>query len=121
VTDQKDGTTGGVMDLPSKAQATSPVLCITSDFPTARPWVRNIAGSEGVFFYISYFKNGVWTAPKNTGQFHGSQKAWTLATPVNVQPLNTPGWQQVRFTFVAGGNTSRFQVDDFWVDPRARW
>lgn len=28
-----------------------------------------------------------------------------------------PGWQQVRFTFIAGGNTSRFQVNDFWVDP----
>jgi hypothetical protein len=31
------------------------------------------------------------------------------------------GWQQVRFTFVAGGTTSRFQADDFWVDPRSRY
>ncbi len=29
------------------------------------------------------------------------------------------GWQLVRFTFVAKGTTSRFQVNDFRVDPRA--
>ena len=110
---------GGVLDLPSKAQATSPVMCITSDYPTARLHVRNLKGSEGVFFYVSYLQNGTWTTPKNTGQFHGAQTSWTLSNPMNVQPLNTSGWQQVRFTFVAGGTTSHFQVDDFWVDPRA--
>src|SRR4051812_14102534 len=30
---QSDATTGGALDLPSKSQATSPVLCITSDYP----------------------------------------------------------------------------------------
>jgi len=119
-TAQADGTPGGVLDLPSKATAVSPVLCITSDYPTARLRVRNLAGSEGVFFYVSYNVNGTWTSPKNTGQFHGAQKGWTLSNPMNVQPSNAPGWQQVRFTFVAGGKTSRFQVDDFWVDPRMR-
>jgi hypothetical protein len=120
-TAQPNGTIGGVLDLPSRSQATSPVLCITSDYPTSRLWVRNLAGSEGVFFYVSYLKNGVWTAPKNTGQFHGDQKAWTLSNPMNVQPSGVAGWQQVRFTFVAGGTNSHFQADDFWVDPRARW
>jgi hypothetical protein len=118
-TAQADGTIGGVLDLPSKSQATSPVLCITSAYPTARLHVRNLAGSEGVFFYVSYWQNGVWTAPKNTGQFHGTDKSsWTLSNPMNVQPSGAAGWQQVRFTFVAGGNTSRFQADNFWVDPR---
>jgi hypothetical protein len=119
-TTQPDGTVAGVLDLPSKATATSPAMCVTSDYPTARPWVRNLVGSEGVFFYVSYNIHGTWTSPKNTGQFHGSQKAWTLSNPMNVQPSDTPGWQQVRFTFIAGGNTSRFQVNDFWVDPRMR-
>jgi hypothetical protein len=119
-TTQPDGTVDGVLDLPSHAKAVSPVLCITSDYPTARLWVRNLRGSEGVFFYVSYYINGAWTAPKNTGQFHGDHAAWTLSNPMNVQPSNLPGWQQVRFTFIAGGNTSRFQVNDFWVDPRMR-
>jgi hypothetical protein len=117
---QPDGTVAGVLDLPSKAMAVSPTMCITSDYPIARPWVRNLVGAEGVFFYVSYNTNGTWTSPKNTGQFHGSQQAWTLSNPMNVQPSNTPGWQQVRFTFIAGGNTSRFEVNDFWVDPRMR-
>jgi hypothetical protein len=112
---------GGVLDLPSKAQATSPVMCITTEYPTARLHVRNIKGSEGVFFYVSYFQSGAWTTPKNTGQFHGDHANWTLSNPMNVQPQKTDGWQQVRFTFVAGGTTSDFQVDDFWVDPRAHW
>ena len=119
-TTQPDGTVAGVLDLPSKATAVSPAMCITSDYPTARLWVRNLVGSEGVFFHVSYNTNGTWTSPKNTGQFHGNQTAWTLSSPMNVQPSNTVGWQQVRFTFIAGGNTSRFQVNDFWVDPRMR-
>jgi hypothetical protein len=112
---------GGVLDLPSKAQATSPVMCITSDYPTARLDVRNVKGAEGVFFYVSYFQNGAWTTPKNTGQFHGDHTDWTLSNPMNVQPLKASGWQQVRFTLVAGGTTSHFQVDDFWVDPKGYW
>ena len=70
-TTQPDGTVAGVLDLPSKATAVSPSMCITSDYPTARLWVRNVVGSEGVFFYVSYASNGSWTIPKNTGQFHG--------------------------------------------------
>jgi hypothetical protein len=119
-TTQQDGTTGGALDLPSKATAVSPVMCITSDYPTSRMWVRNIKGSEGVFFYVSYYVNGKWTNPKNTGQFHGDHSAWTLSNPMNVQPSSVSGWQPVRFTFIAGGSTSRFQVNDFWVDPRLR-
>jgi hypothetical protein len=117
---QPDGSVGGVLDLPSKAQASSPVLCITSDFPTARLWVRNVAGSEGVYFHVSYLHSGMWTNPKNTGQFHGDKHAWSLSNPINLQPSKSPGWQQVRFTFLAGGTKSRFQVNDFWVDPKMR-
>jgi hypothetical protein len=120
-TDQADGSGGDVLDLPSRAQATSPPMCITSDYPTARLHVRNVVGAEGVFFYVSYFQNGAWTAPKNTGQFHGDHTAWTLSNNMNIQPGKATGWQQVRFTFVAGGTTSHFQVDDFWVDPRVHW
>jgi hypothetical protein len=115
---QPDGSVRGVLDMPSKSQAVSPVMCITSDYPTSRLWVRNLVGSEGVYFYVSYYVNGAWTSPKNTGQFHGNATAWTLSNPINVQPSSVTGWQQVRFTFIAGGNTSRFQVNDFWVDPR---
>jgi hypothetical protein len=119
-TAQPDGTVGGVLDLPSKSQATSPPVCITADYPTARAWVRNVAGAEGVFFNVQYLRDGAWTAPKDNGQFHGAHSDWTLSTPMKIAPDKTTGWQQVRFTFLAGGNTSRFQVNDFWIDPRMR-
>jgi hypothetical protein len=120
-TTQPDGTTGGVLDLPSHSQAVSPVMCVSVDYPMARLGVRNLVGAEGVFFYVSYYKDGVWSAPKNTGQFHGTKTGWTLSNPMNLQPTKTSGWQQVRFVLVPGGNTSRFQVDDFWVDPRMKY
>jgi hypothetical protein len=120
-TGQADGSDGGVLDLPSGSQAVSPVMCVSVDYPTARLGVRNLQGAEGVFFFVSYYKNGFWSAPKNTGQFHGSHDDWTVSNPMNLQPTKTSGWQQVRFILVPGGRSSRFQVDDFWVDPRMKY
>jgi hypothetical protein len=82
--------------------------------------VRNVVGAEGVFFYVSYAGTNTWDKPKNTGQVHGTHTAWTLSDPVNVQPSNLPGWQEVRFTFVPGGTRSDFQIYNFYVDPRMR-
>jgi hypothetical protein len=118
---QPDGSSGGVLDLPSGSQAVSPIMCVSVDYPMARLAVRNLVGGDGVFFYVSYLKNGAWSAPKNTGQFHGDHGNWTVSKPMNLQPTKTSGWQQVRFVLVAGGKDSRFQVDDFWVDPRVRF
>jgi hypothetical protein len=108
------------LDLPSGSKAVSPTVCVTKDFPTARTMVRNVVGSEGVFFYVSYAGTKTWNTPKNTGQFHGSGTAWSLADPINLQPYSDAGWQLVKFTLIPGGKTSRFQVYDFWVDPFAR-
>jgi hypothetical protein len=115
-----DGSTTSVLDLPSGAKAVSPTICVTSAYPTARAMVRNVVGAEGVFFYVSYEGTSTWSVPKNTGQVHGANSAWTLATPVNVQPSNTTGWQPMRITLIPGGKTSDFQVYDLYVDPHAR-
>jgi hypothetical protein len=109
-----------VLDLPSGSRAVSPTVCVTKDFPTARMMVRNVVGGEGVYFYVSYAGTKTWNTPKNTGQVHGSDTAWTLSDPVNLQPYSVSGWQLARFTLVPGGKSSRFQVYDFWVDPFAR-
>lgn len=116
-----DGSVGNVLNLPSGATAESPIMCVTSAYPRARAEVRDVAGADGVFFYVSYEGTKTWVTPKNTGQMHGNQTAWTVANPVNVQPAGGTGWQPVRFTFVAGGKTSDFQLYDFYVDPRCHW
>jgi hypothetical protein len=115
-----DGTTSSVLDLPSGAKAVSPTMCITSDYPTARTMVKDVVGSEGVFFYVSYEGTNTWDTPKNTGQVHGNNTAWTLSGSVNVQPNGTSGWQPVRFTLIGGGKTSDFQVYNLYIDPSMR-
>ena len=81
--------------------------------------VRDVTGSEGVHFQVSYEGTKTWSQPQETGQVHGSQSNWTLSGNVNVHPANNvTGWQPVRFTLVAGGKSSDFQVYDFYVDPR---
>jgi hypothetical protein len=113
-----DGTSGQVLDLPSGSKAVSPVICVTSEYPTARGIVRNVNGSEGVFFYVEYEGTNTWGKPKNTGQIHGEHAAWTLVTPVNLQPENTAGLQPMRITLVPGGNRSDFEVYNLYFDPR---
>jgi hypothetical protein len=115
-----DGSTGSVLDLPSGSKAVSPAFCVTSEYPTARTMIRDVAGSQGVYFYVSYLGTSTWENPKNTGQVHGTATEWTLATPVNMQPYNVAGWQVVRLTLVPGGATSDYQLYNLYVDPYKR-
>jgi opacity protein-like surface antigen len=116
-----DGSTASVLDLPSGSKAVSPTICVTSAYPTERAMVRDVVGSEGVFVYVSYEGTSTWNTPKNTGQMHGSGTAWTLATPVNLQPYNTAGWQPMRITLIPGGKTSNFELYNLYIDPHARF
>jgi hypothetical protein len=113
-TTRADGRTGTVLNLPSGAVAISPPMCVASTYPTARTMVRDVVGSEGVFVSVSYAGSG-W---QRTGQVHGNGTSWALSTAVSIHSAPLAGWQQVRFMLVGGGNTSRFQVYNFWVDPR---
>jgi hypothetical protein len=113
-----NGSTGTVLDLPSGAKAVSPTTCVTSEYPTARAYVRNVAGAEGVAFNVAYEGTNTWERPKNTGQIHGAKGAWEAVTPVNLQPNNASGWQPMRITLIGNGKTSEFQVYDLYLDPR---
>ena len=98
----------------------SPNFCITQEYPKARAIVRNVVGSEGVSFYVSYLGTSSWETPKNTGQVHGSGTAWTPVTPVNMQPYGVEGWQVVKLTLVPGGTKSDFQLYNLYIDPYVR-
>jgi len=116
----EDGKTGTVVDLPSGSKAVSPNFCVTKEYPTARAIVRNVIGSEGVYFNVSYLGTASWLTPKNTGQVHGSGTAWTPVTPVNMQPYGVEGWQIVKLTLVPGGTKSDFQLYNLYIDPYVR-
>lgn len=111
------GGTTSVLDLPSGSAAVSPMVCVTSDYPTARGMVRDVSGSEGVSFYTWYEATKRWQMPKNGGQLSGKDTDWTLSDPVNLQPSEAPGWQPVRFMLVPGGQSSEFQIYDLYIDP----
>lgn len=115
-----DGSAGSVLDMPSGSYAVSPAMCVTTAYPTARVLVRDIVGAEGVQTFTSYEGTPSWTKPLAAGTVHGTGTSWTTANPFNLHPYNTPGWQIVRFVFVAGGKTSDFQLSDLWIDPRMK-
>ena len=82
-----DGSVGTVLNLPSGAQAVSPID------------VRDVGVSRGprrsarrqrvrrrVLLRLPTRARIRGRTPRNTGQMHGNQTAWTLANPVNVQP-----------------------------------
>jgi hypothetical protein len=113
-----DGSTGQVLDLPSGSQAVSPTICVTSEYPTARTIVRNVAGSDGAQFYVSYEGTKSWSSPKATGKVTGDKNGnWTVSSPVSLQPYKTEGWQRLRIILV-GGKASETQLYNLYVDPR---
>jgi hypothetical protein len=116
------GNEGSVLDLPSGATAVSPVMCVDSTYKTARTMVKNVDNGGGIKFSVSYAGTKTWEQPKATGQYKGDNDPdWTLSNPVNLHPDNkADGWQLVRFTFVAGGKSSEFQIYNFYVDPRMK-
>jgi hypothetical protein len=116
----RNGAQTSVLNLPSGSKAVSPWFCVDSGFPFARTFIRNLVGSEGVFFYVSYAGTNTQIVPQNTGQVHGTGTAWSLSDPVNLAPNNVVGWQVMRITLIPGGQTSDFQIYNLYADPYSR-
>jgi len=112
-----DGRTRQVLDMPSGSTAVSPEMCVDATYPFARTMVRNVVGGDGVTFFVSYANTKSWDKPKKTNKVHGRKDAWTLSDKVDTHPAKDAGWQVVRFTLVAGGKKSDFQLYNFYVDP----
>jgi len=120
----QDGQTGSVLDLPRGSQATSPTICLTSAYPTARMMISNVSGSSGgsVGFSVSYAGSSTANDPLQTGTFKitGSNKdSWNLSDPANLDPSTTPGWQPMQITLTANG-PKEFQVYNLYNDPMMR-
>jgi hypothetical protein len=121
-----DGAAGAVLDLPRGSSATSPTICLTSDFPTARTMVRSVSGSNGgsVGFSVSYAGTSSQNDPVQTGTFKttassGVSGDWALSDPANLDPSTTPGWQLMKITLTANG-PKESQVYNLYNDPMQR-
>lgn len=114
-----DGTTGSVLDMPSGAKAVSPRACVMSNYPTARAYVLDLKGQEGVAFQVSYEGRKTWEKPRTTGQLEGWPGNWTAAPVVRLTPpKSVEGWQPMRITLVGNGTKSEYQIYDLYLDPR---
>jgi hypothetical protein len=115
-----DGSSNGVLQIPAGGQAVSPVICVTVDCPHAKIFARNLnGGGDRLKFGVSYYRDGAWSSWKRTADFKGNDKNWGLSDKLNIQPEKKDGFQQVRFAIYNDTKDKTFQLDDFWIDPRA--
>lgn len=113
-----DGSTGGVLNLPSGASAVSPAVCVTLDYPKARTWVDAVKGNGGVTVRVVYEgKPEVGTTRLRDKDANG----WTLSRQFNVKPQLAGGEEgEVRFVYTNNTKSSDFNVWGLFVDPRMR-
>jgi len=114
-----DGSTGSVLDLPSGAKAVSPRTCVMANYPTARAYVLDVDGNDGVNFQVSYEGRRTWEKPRTTGVLEGWPESWTAAPVVRLTPpKSVEGWQPMRITLLGNGTEDEYQVYDLYLDPR---
>ena len=117
-----DGSSGGVLDLPSGAIAISPVVCVTLQYPTARTWVESVGGNGGVTVGVYY--SGARPAAHAVGRLNAKDgNGWTLSRPFNIKPQLTgsqEGVREVRFIYVNTTRASDLHIWGLYVDPRMR-
>ncbi len=111
-----DWTTGDVLDLPHGATATSPAMCVTNDYTSARTMVREVTGSVGVSMSVAYGSSA--SDFDSVGTVKASGMQWSLSPVVSITPVGSPGWQFAWYVFVATGATGEDQLYNFYVDPR---
>jgi hypothetical protein len=122
-TTRPDGTTGNALDLPSGGVAVSPTMCVDLDYPTARAWVRNVAGDGGVDVSVVYDAGKEAHKAHKAGHVHGRahDPSWSLSADVKVQPQlagKQQGWRRVAFVLAGTGKGGESEVHGFFVDPR---
>ncbi|HEX3432841.1 MAG TPA: hypothetical protein VHT25_02140 [Solirubrobacteraceae bacterium] len=115
-----DGSTGGVLELPSGSYAVSPPVCVTLQYPTARGYIEAVQGGGGVTVGVYYA--GSKPAGQPVGQLNAKVgKGWELSAPFNVKPQlggSQEGVREVRFIYANTTRSSDFHVSGLYVDPR---
>ena len=75
---------------------------------------------DGVSVYVSSAGSDTRGGPRSLGQMRASGTDWTASDPLSLQSAIRGGWQRVRFTLVARGQRSEYQLYRFGLDPRMK-
>jgi hypothetical protein len=117
-----EGGSGGVLELPGGSVAISPPTCVTLQYPTARVWLQEVKGNNGVTVAVAYPGTSLTvTSPQNVGQVHGQPGGWTLSSPINVQPQiagAAESTREARFVFTSTNRGTSYRLYGLYVDPR---
>jgi hypothetical protein len=108
------------LSLPAGSSATTPPVCVGLDEPTMRYFAKSTSLLRAMTVSVQVqLQLGVWvTLPIGVdlgGAWHPSLPTLVVA---NLLPLFPPDMTAVRFTFRPLLGT--FNIDDVFVDPRAR-
>jgi hypothetical protein len=117
-----DGSSGGVLDLPTGAYAVSPPVCVTLQYPTARGWVEAAQGTGAVTVGVYYAGSRTLGIGQVVGQLAAKAgQGWELSSPFAVRPQLTgkeEGVREVRFVYANLSRASDFHMSGLYVDPR---
>ena len=112
-TQRADGRTGSVLNLPNKAKAVSPLMCVSSDYEVARAQIRSLTAysTGGVTVAAAVKGTTSWNNPK-IGNFGGNDTAWKTSGTADLNPAAASGWQLVQLTLTSATSGKGYQVYD---------
>lgn len=119
----QDGTMGSVLDLTSKGQAISPVICVNASYPDFRTMVANLAGLQGVDVQVQMYQNGGWQSPLEMGMDKsGTGKTFSASRDLQIHTATVTDLVPARFILTGASNATgsyqEYQVYRVGVDPR---
>jgi hypothetical protein len=113
--------------LPSGSTATSPVMCIDGSYPHFRVFARNTGSPRSTLkVEVLYMDGKGKIVGSGSGTIAGATTAWQLSNPLTIGvTFNTAvaaGAAPVGFRFTPSGSSAgKWQIDDVYVDPYARY
>lgn len=121
-TTRPNGKTGGTLNLPAGASATSPQMCVTREYPIAKVWTLAASTTKRIKVFVSYQGTRSETEPQIVGSLKRGTNTWMLSEfrldPKLAGKEEVPHY--VNFVFEAGAKTGETQLYDLYVDPRMR-
>jgi hypothetical protein len=121
---QADST---ILSMPEGAEATSPLMCVDETYPDFRFPVRLIGRQATVRVEVAYpFSRWGSSFRKSDSFTLKGDDGWTLSPRLDLDPQRGgtgPEWRPMAIRLIAknGAPGTGVELDDVYVDPRARW